>query len=457
VTVVRFAPSPTGHLHLGGVRTALFNWLYGRQSGGTVRLRLEDTDQARSKDEFAASIVESVAWLGLDWDGEVVRQSDRQHLYRESLERLEAEGKVYRCYCAPAELDKAREMARAAGRTWRYPGHCRESDEGPAPEAPYVLRLRVPESGPPLVEDMILGSLHAASEHTDDFVLTRSDGTALYNFCCVVDDADMGVTHVVRGADHVENTIKQAALYDALGLPRPTTAHLPLVTGMSKRLGSQSVRSFDARGYLPETLLNYVARLGWSHGDKELFTLEELLELFRLEDVGRSPATVNPDKLTWLNEQHLKLASDDRLAALVSERLGGAPDPRLADVVGLLKPRAKTVVALAELAATYLAEDGVVPSDPEAVAEVLDETGRGRVQALAARLDALDAFDALAVEQVLTAYRQAEGLRLPEVAKPCRLALTGSVHGPKVVDIMAALGREAVLARLKRAAAGEVG
>jgi len=458
---VRFGPSPTGHLHLGGARTALFNWLFARgtsQRGGegTFLLRLEDTDRARSSDEFAESIPEALRWLGLDWDGPIIKQSDRAELYRQHLDQLERSGKAYRCTCSPAVLERDREIARAAGRQYRYPGTCRNRSAPPAEGEPYVIRLRTPEVDPPPVMDRVIGLIPVAGSDLDDFVLTRSDGTPLYNLCCVVDDATLGITHVIRGADHVDNTRRQALLYDALGLERPVFAHLPLVSGLSKRHGATAVLAFRDQGYLPEAVVNYVARLGWSHGDHEIFGVDELLHVFRLDDVGHSPARINADKLLWLNEKHLQRAAGARIAELVAPWLPDVDEAvagRIVPAVDIHKPRCKTVVEVVHAITPYIVGDEEVYLDPAAVAELLTPALRSYLTELSNLVGRVEPYGREVLKASMWEQLAARGLGFRKVAPACRLALIGGPDGPKLLDIMIVLGRQSVVARLRRAAA----
>lgn len=452
--VLRFAPSPTGHLHLGGARTALFNWLVARRAGrgGRFLVRIEDTDRARSRPEFARSILEALRWLGLEWDGEPVRQSDRAEGHRRALERLEASRQAYRCFCPPAQLEKAREMARAAGRRYRYPGTCRGLERPPAGASSSVLRFRSPELEASPVMDRIVGRIGVGGEEADDFVLTRSDGTPLYNLCCVVDDAEMGVTHVVRGADHIDNTRRQALLYDALGLERPVFAHLPLVSGLSKRHGATSVLSYRDQGFLPEAVVNYIARLGWSRRDQELFTLEELVEVFRLADVGHSASRVNPDKLRWLNEKHLRRASTGRLLTLLEqdELVGGEIDrERWQQAIELYKERCRSLTELAESTRPLLSGVDEAELDRGQVERLLDGEMRDYLVELANLVGRIEHYERAEVKAAMWEQLAARGLGFRQVAPACRLALVGVAAGPRLLDVMMVLEREQVIDRLR--------
>ncbi len=418
-------------------------------------LRLEDTDPARSDEAYASDIIESLDWLGLDWDGAVVRQSERAEVYREHLARLEERGLAYRCYCPARKLEKAREMARAVGRHWRYPRTCRELPGPPTPEAPYVLRLKVPDADAPAVMDRIVGRIVVGGPDIDDFVLTRSDGSPLYNFCCVVDDALLGVTHVIRGADHVDNTRRQALLYDALGFQRPSFAHLPLVSGLSKRRGSDAVLSFRDRGFLPEAVLNFVARLGWSYGDQEVFDIDDLLHVFRLEHVGHSAARVNEEKLLWLNEQHLHRARGERLAALLRpmlKTLSSEREERLVSAAELYRTRCKTLIELADAVRPCLISDDDVELDHPDASELLAPPLASILADLSELIPEVAPFERIQVKQAMWELLESLGTGFRQVAPSCRLAMTGKPAGPRILDLMLALGPEAVSARLHRAA-----
>lgn len=458
--ILRFAPSPTGHLHLGGARTALFNWLYARrvasQSGeeASVLLRFEDTDPHRSREKYADSIREALEWLGLRWSGEIVRQSQRLSLYQSYLEQLESQGLVYRCYCSPGQLEKEREMARAAGRRYRYPGTCRGRgivEEG----LPYVLRLAVPELEVAPIFDKVVGRIAVSGADIDDFVLTRSDGSPLYNLCCVVDDALMGVTHVIRGSDHVENTRKQALLYDALGFERPEFAHLPLVAGLSKRQGATSVLEFRERGLLPEAVINYIARLGWSHGDQEVFDVEELGRAFRLADVGHSTARVNEDKLLWLNEKHLHRADTERLGRLLGKWLPELDErgrKRVEPAIEIYKRRCRDLVELSQSILPCLIEDSRLELELDEHQTVLTQSMQSYLVELTNLVGRLESYERETLKAAMWEQLSARGLGFRQVAPACRLALIGNSAGPRLLDLMMVLGRESVMNRFRRAA-----
>jgi glutamyl-tRNA synthetase len=468
---VRFAPSPTGHLHVGGARTALFNWLFARHHGGAFLLRIEDTDRDRSTDEAIRQILDAMAWLRLDWDGEgpeddgasrgYYRQTSRLDTYRAQAERLLAEGRAYRCYCSPDELEARRAAAQAGGQTFRYDGRCR--DLPPRPGVPAALRLRIPDAGTTVVPDLIHGDV--AFDHTtlDDWILVRSDGTPTYNFCVVVDDVTMKITHVIRGNDHLSNTPKQILCYEALGYPRPVFAHIPMILGpdrkrLSKRHGATSVLAFRDEGFLPEAMVNYLARLGWAHGDQEVFTREDLIRLFDIAQVGATPAIFDRTKLEWLNQVWIKrLAEDPReLERLATrellphvERLGIAapPAPLLRAAVAGLGERAKTLVEMAEQGRFYFRAPAAY--DPVAAGRLLTGATGPRLDRILRRLDGLEPWDPTTLEGAFRQLAAELGVKLVELAQPVRLALTGRPASPPLFGVMADLGPAETLSRLR--------
>src|SRR6185503_4556986 len=467
---VRFAPSPTGHLHVGGARTALFNWLFARHHGGAFLLRIEDTDRDRSTDEAIHQILDAMTWLGLDWDREgpeddgtyrgVFRQTSRFDIYRTHAERLLAEGRAYRCYCTPEELDARREAAQARGETFRYDGRCRDLPLRPG--VPAALRLRIPDSGATVVPDLISGEVTFENAILDDWILVRSDGTPTYNFCVVVDDVTMKITHVIRGNDHLSNTPKQVLCYEALGYPLPVFAHIPLILGadrkrLSKRHGATSVLAFRDMGILPEAMLNYLARLGWSHGDQEIFSREDLVRHFDLADVGAGDAVFDLEKFTWVNHQWIKRLPAARIAADLVPFLerAGLPAPRdlewLARVVDTLKERARTLVEMAEQAAFYLRPPAAY--DPQATAKFWKEPAAERYALLIKRLEAQEAMDPPALEALYRFLAADLGLKLVDLAQLTRIALTGKTASPSIFEVASILGRAETVARLKAAAA----
>ena len=461
---VRFPPSPTGHLHVGGARTALFNWLFARRHKGVFVLRIEDTDRSRSSEEHIAAILEALRWLGLDWDEGPptpgYRQTERLEIYRTYAERLLAEGKAYRCACSPEELEAQRRAAQARGETFRYPGRCR--DAGVPASTPHVLRLRIPLTGQTVVRDVIHGEVTFDHAQLDDWILVRSDGTPTYNFCVVVDDVTMKITHVIRGNDHLSNTPKQVLLYAALGFPTPVFAHIPMILGsdrtrLSKRHGATSVLAFREEGFLPEAMVNYLARLGWSHGDKEIFSREELVELFDLAQVGAAPAVFDRAKLEWLSQYWIRQTPAERLARDLVPFLGraGLPAPGdriwLARAVETLKERASTLAEMVELGRFYWQ----APSeyDPRAAEKFFAPEALPRLTLLIKRLEAQEPFEAEPLEGLYRGLVAELGLKLVDLAQLTRLAVTGKTVSPPIFQVLPLLGKAETLARLSAAKA----
>ena len=464
--VTRFAPSPTGFLHIGGARTALFNWLFARRHGGKMLLRIEDTDRERSTDEAIAAILDGLTWLGLDWDGEAVHQFARAERHREVALQLLAEGKAYHCWASPDELTEMRERAKAEKRPMRYDGRWRDRDPSEAPEGVKpVVRFKAPLEGETVVEDAVQGRVVWSNKELDDLVLLRSDGNPTYMLAVVVDDHDMGVTHVIRGDDHLTNAARQTQIYQAMGWDVPVMAHIPLIHGpdgskLSKRHGALGVDSYRAMGYLPEALRNYLVRLGWAHGDQEVFSTQEMTALFNLESIGRSAARFDFVKLEALNGHYMRHADDARLVSALEtimpeigpERgLGASLDPALKDKLMAsmpgLKERARTLVDLLDSAA-FLYEARPLAMDEKA-RKLLDEDARARIAGLVPRLEALEPFDAQTTEAAVRAYAEEAGVKLGQVAQPLRAALTGRATSPPLFDVMAVLGRAESIARLK--------
>ena len=462
---VMFAHSPTGHLHVGSARTALFNWAFARRHKGVFILRIEDTDRSRSTEDYLRSVLEALEWLGLDWDEGPptagYRQTERLDVYRAHAERLLAEGRAYRCRCTPETLEALRKQAQARGETFRYPGTCRAAAV-PASE-PHALRLRVSDEGQTVVEDAIHGAVafdHAAQ--LDDWILVRTDGTPTYNFCVVVDDVTMKITHVIRGDDHLSNTPKQIQCYRALGYPTPVFAHIPLILGadksrLSKRHGATSVNAFAEQGFLPEAMVNYLARLGWSHGDQEVFTREEIAAHFDLAHVGLAAAVFDQTKLEWLSQQWIKALPGDRLATALVPFLerAGLPAPRdlawLARVVDTLRERAKTLVEMAEAGAFYLRPPAAY--DAAATAKFWGPEAPTRYALLIRRLEAHDDWEATSLELVGRGLAAELGVKLVDVAQLARIALTGRTASPPIFQVLAVLGRDESLRRLRAAQA----
>ena len=460
--VTRFAPSPTGYLHIGGARTALFNWLFARHFGGTFRLRIEDTDRQRSTDDAIGKIFDGMRWLGLDWDGDVVFQFSRAALHAAEAHRLIAEGKAYYCYCTPDELTTMREEAKAKGLPPRYNGYWRDRDpsEAPAGVKPAV-RLKAPRTGETVIQDLVQGEVRFPNTELDDMILLRSDGTPTYMLSVVVDDHDMGISHVIRGDDHLTNTARQTQLYLALGWDVPAFAHIPLIHGpdgakLSKRHGALGVEAYRDLGYLPEAMRNYLLRLGWSHGDDEIISTEQAVAWFGLESVGRSPARFDFAKLDNLNGHYIREADNARLSALVAEQLAkdlgrGLSDlevGRIAASMDGLKARAKTLVQLVD-SSRFLVASRPLALDPKAEKMVGAGTqGRDRLAALRAAIADLDSFSAAMIEGAARGLAESTGAKLGDIAQPLRAALSGSTVSPPIFEVAEVLGREETLGRI---------
>jgi glutamyl-tRNA synthetase len=464
--VTRFAPSPTGFLHIGGARTALFNWLFARHAGGKMLLRIEDTDRERSTDAAIAAILDGLSWLGLDWDGDVVYQFSRVQRHREVADSLLASGHAYYCYASQAELDAMREAARAEGRPPRYDGRWRDKSPAEAPPGVKpVVRLKAPRDGETVLDDKVQGRVSWPNKDLDDLVLLRSDGTPTYMLAVVVDDHDMGVTDIIRGDDHLTNAARQMQIYRALGWPVPAMAHIPLIHGadgakLSKRHGALGVDAYRAMGYLPQALRNYLVRLGWSHGDKEFFSLQEMIEHFDLAHVGRSPSRFDFAKLESMNGHYIRASRDPDLVAALEATLPYLPgaaelphgfDPPLRDkllaAMPGLKERAKTLVELLD-GATFLFATRPLELDAKARG-LLDAGGRAHLEGLLPRFAALSAWSAAGTEAAVRDYVVEAKVKLGEVAQPLRAALTGRATSPGIFDVLEVLGRDESLARMQ--------
>ena len=458
----RFAPSPTGYLHVGGARTALFSWAYARRHGGKFVLRIEDTDLERSTEASTRAILDSMKWLGLDWDEGPYYQMQRLERYKEVAERLIAAGHAYPCWATREELDALRNAQRARGEKPRYDGRWRPERARaaglvpPADRAP-VVRFRTPEEGEVGWRDLVKGPISFPNAELDDLVILRADGVPTYNFGVVVDDLDMNITQVIRGDDHVNNTPRQIHIFNALEAKLPEFAHVPMILGpdgerLSKRHGAVSVTQYRDDGFLPEALDNYLARLGWSHGDDELFSMAQMTEWFDLSHVSRSAAQFDPDKLAWMNQHYVKSADDARLAALLEpelRRLGADPahGPALERVVGLLKDRATTVLHLAEAAMLFYGEP---EPQPGLLAEHLTEAARPALRTLQQRLTEAPAWERAAISAAIKQALASSGLKMPQLAMPLRMIVTGRTQTPSIDAVLELLGRDAVLARLGR-------
>jgi len=458
---LRFAPSPTGYLHIGGARTALFNWLLARKTGGTFILRIEDTDVARSTQESVDAILQGMEWLGLDWDEGPFYQSDNFPLYKEYAQRLLAEGKAYKCYCTTEELEAKREKALAEGRKPKYDGTCRGLTGGGA-DRPFVVRFKAPHDGVTAFNDLIKGPISFNNEELDDLIIQRTDGTPTYNFVVVVDDASMGITTVIRGDDHINNTPRQILLYEALGQAVPSFAHVPMILGadktrLSKRHGATSVMAYRDMGLLPEAMINYLVRLGWSCGDEEIFSRDELIEKFTIEAVGKSAGVFNPDKLLWLNAHYIKTGDQERLAGLLLPFLAArgvdpaAGGPQLSAVVKTLQERAKTMVEMADGAIFYYTT--ALSYDEEAVSKHVKPETAGYLQKLAESLLSLAEFNHEAIEEVFKSVCSELGIKMGQIGPAVRIALSGGTVSPSIYEVMEVLGREETCRRLNAAIA----
>jgi len=455
-TVTRFPPSPTGALHLGGARTALFNWLYARHTGGKFVLRIEDTDLARSTKASVDTIFEALEWLGIDWDEGPHFQSQRFDLYRRYIAKLIDAGHAYYCTCPPDAVEAMRRRAQQTGAKPKYDGTCRHKGLGPSPDA--VVRFAAPQAGTTVLPDVIKGNIVFQNAELDDFVICRSDGTPTYNFVVVVDDITMGINTIIRGDDHVMNTPKQILLYKALGAPLPIFGHVPMVLGpdrtrLSKRHGAMSVTAYRDMGYLPEALINFLVRLGWSHGDQEYFEKDDLIEKFNLENIGKSAGVFNPEKLLALNAEHIRNTSPADLARrllpfLTSRGFEAQAGPYLEGAVQTLQPRSKTLEEMAEGARFYYQE--TIDYDPKAARKFLKPAALDPLERLFEQLQALNDFSEKNLETAFKRVMDDTALKLGKIAQPVRVALTGTTVSPGIFEIISVLGRERVLDRIQK-------
>jgi glutamyl-tRNA synthetase len=460
---VRFAPSPTGALHIGGVRTALFNWLYARHHKGVFILRIEDTDQTRSTDQSIQIIVDGMKWLGLDWDEGPFRQTERMDIYREHVDRLLKAGKAYHCYCTPEELEARRKEALAAGRPPKYDRKCR-SLTAPVPGRTPAVRFLSSDTGQTVVRDLIRGAVSFENQQLDDLIIQRSDGLPTYNFAVVVDDVTMNISHVIRGDDHLNNTPRQIQLYEAMGYTPPEFAHLPMILGsdktkLSKRHGATAVTEYIDLGYLPEALVNYLARLGWSHGDQEIFSRQELIESFSLENVGKAPSVFNPEKLLWLNHHYIQQADPGRLADLVLDLLikdmvleaGTLPDRDwFKRLVKLLTERSHTLVEMKTAALPFILDR--IEMDEKARTKHLTPDAVSLLTELSTRLKSAEPFTHSEIEKIFNAMVAEKGIKLGKLAQPVRVAVTGGTVSPGIFEVLEVLGREKTIKRIEAAA-----
>lgn len=454
----RFAPSPSGHLHLGGARTALFNFLYAQRFGGSFILRIEDSDRERSRDEFVEAIVEGLAWLGISYDEGPFFQSKRGDIYASRVQELLEAGRAYHCFCSAEELEVKRKAAQAEGRRASYDGSCRELGRTPRCGENSVIRFRAQRHGVTRFEDLVRGSVAFENSELDDLILVRSDGTPTFHLVVVVDDIDMGITHILRGEDHLTNTPKQIQICEAFATTPPRYGHLPLIVGadrarLSKRHGATALEAYREQGFLPQAVVNYLVRLGWSHGDQEIFSTEELCQLFDVGGVGKAAAAFDMEKFTWVNGQHMKALSDDELAVAVAPFLtarGATEQPRelVAGAAGLLKERAKTLVELAEMAHCFVSDDIVYQA--KAAAKFLSAANIEVLTALAESLEATATWDSDAIAAAFAAVMERFDLKLGKLAQPARVALTGTSVSPGIYEVCELLGRKRTVDRLRR-------
>ncbi len=454
----RFAPSPTGYLHIGGARTALYSWLFARRHGGTFVLRVEDTDRERSTPESIQAIMDGMAWLGLDYDEGPFFQTERMDRYREVIQQLLDNGHAYRCYCTKARLDKLREAQVVHKQKPRYDGHCRNGSDCD-PSQPHVIRFKNPHEGAITFDDLIRGPITVANAELDDLIIARTDGMPTYNLTVVVDDWDMQITHVIRGDDHINNTPRQINILQALGAKLPLYAHVPMILGgdgkrLSKRHGAVSVLQYKTDGYLPEALLNYLLRLGWSHGDQEIFSCDEMVELFNLDSVNRSAAAFNEDKLQWVNQQYLKTQDPKNLVKPFSEQLDALnidyrAGPDLAAVTAIQAERCKTLKEMAEKSRYFFEEFDAY--DEKAFKKNMTPAIKPALEIVLQKIIALEAWDKAQLHQIIIDVAESQDLKLGKLAQPIRIAVTGGSVSPPLDSTIYLLGREVVLARLKRA------
>jgi glutamyl-tRNA synthetase len=458
---LRFAPSPTGFLHVGGARTALFNWLLARKEHGRFILRIEDTDVARSTQESVDAILEGMTWLGLDWDEGPFYQPDNFPLYKEQVQKLLAAGKAYKCYCSSEELEAKREKALKEGGKPKYDGTCRDLAPREDDGRPYVVRFKAPQDGTTCWNDAIKGKISFENSELDDLIIQRTDGTPTYNFVVVIDDASMGITTVIRGDDHVNNTPRQILLYEALESPVPTFAHVPMILGadkarLSKRHGATSVMAYRDMGFLPEAMVNYLVRLGWSYGDEEIFSLDDLIQKFSIESVGRSAGVFNTEKLLWLNAHYIKHGDPVRLAGLVTpflEERGVDPatGPDLVSVVRTLQERAKTMLELADGAVFYFKSD--FGYDEKGAAKFFTPETPALLEGLIGKLEALKSLTVESIEGVFKEICEEKGIKLGGIGPAVRLALSGTTASPGIFEMIQVLGLAETRKRLERAIA----
>jgi len=457
--VTRFPPSPTGHLHIGGARTALFNWLLARNSGGKFILRIEDTDLERSSEEMTKAIIEAMEWLGLTWDEGPYFQTKRLEIYQHHIDMLIDQGKAYYCQCTKEEVEEMRKRAMERGEKPKYSGKCRELNLGPGPGR--VVRFKTPLEGETTFNDLLKGPISVNNKELDDFVIRREDGTPTYNLAVVVDDATMGVTHILRGDDHINNTPKQVLLYEALGYNVPYFIHVPMILGpdkkkLSKRHGAKSVLEYRELGYLPEAVLNYLVRLGWSYKDQEIFTVDELIKKFSIKNLSNSASVFDPEKLKWVNSQHIKRKSPKDLAILLRKYLAkqgiNCDDlDYLEKIVPLLQPRSTTMVEMAEKATFFVLKDEEINYSKDLLNKFLTPEVRTHLEEILKRLKQIEVFDQKHLEDLMREYLNEKNIKFKLVAQPIRVCITGRTASPGLFETMEVLGKERTINRLSRA------
>jgi len=453
----RFAPSPTGSLHLGGARTAIFNWLFARHHGGEFVLRIEDTDQARSTEDSLNEIYDSMKWLGLDWDGTPIKQSERLGIYKEYANKMLDSGKAYKCYVTPDELAEKRKEAQEKGEFFQYKREW--ANENAGPDKPYSIRILTPDTGEIEVHDILRGKISFNAKEIDDFVILRMDGFSTYNFAVVIDDALMELTHIIRGDDHLINTPKQRLIYDALGLNIPKFAHVSMIHGadktkLSKRHGATSVEAYRNDGYLPEAMINYLTRLGWSHGDEEIFSKEELIEKFTLDNVGKSPAVFNPEKLQWLNAHYIKEKPAKEIAQLIlplmnKNGFNAEYDNKLLMIIEQLRERSKTLNDFVSQSSYFYNE--VTEYEEKAKNKFLTEDTKPILKALMEKLGSVENFTYDNIQKALEEVVVELDLKFGKIAQPMRVALTGGTVSPGIGEVIEILGKEKVISRIQKA------
>jgi len=455
----RFAPSPTGYLHIGGVRTALFNWLYARHCGGTFVLRIEDTDKERSTNESVQAILEGMAWMGLDYDEGPIYQSDRLERYKEVIDQLLDAGQAYRCYCTREELDKVREEQRAQGIKPRYNRYCRDQHNPERPDVESVIRFKNPLEGSVQFDDAIRGQIVISNEELDDLVITRANDTPTYNFAVVVDDIDMGITHVIRGDDHVNNTPRQINIFKVLGAALPIFVHVPMIVGgdgqrLSKRHGAVSVLQYRDEGFLPEAMLNYLVRLGWSSGDQEIFSLDEMISSFDIQDVNRAASAFDIDKLKWLNQHYIKVSDSAQLVSLLSDRLKDrgidvSSGPPVDDVVSALRERAQTLDEMADKSEYFFSE--FEDYDTKAAQKHLRPVARDMLADVRSRLSVVEPWSAELIHAQVMATVEDYDAKLGKLAQPLRVAVSGTAATPPIDETLLLVGKARTVDRIDRA------